>query len=61
MMTSTGTTGTHFSAFSDQISIVILEDLLYSFSKISIIERDDPFWIVFTVKLWAFKIGEACD
>ncbi len=56
-MTSTGTTQTHFNDFSDEKSIIVLEELLYSYSKLSLIEKDDPFWIVFAIKVWAFKTG----
>ena len=55
MMTSTGTTETHFKDFSDEKSIIVLEELLYSYSKLSLIEKDDPFWIVFAIKVWNFK------
>jgi hypothetical protein len=57
MMTSTGAMETHFNDFSEEASIVVLEGLLYSCSKLSLIEKDDPFWIVFVIKVWTSKAG----
>ena len=55
-MASTGPTQTHFKDFSEERSIVVLEQFLYSCAKLSLMERDDPFWTVLAIQVWNFKL-----